>query len=195
MKKLLIFLLILCLSFSVGACSKENVGEYKYELMVGSTIKTLEIGEEFVLSANYTDNETVVTYSSTDETIATVDQAGKVTALKSGVCYIEVTANGEKKSCEITVVDPEYIMELKYNAVDELFVGAKTTISAIVYKDGVLYDADVVWTVTPTNGCKLTQISQNEAVFEGLSAGDYTIKADFGKCDAEVTFKVTALPN
>ena len=51
MKKLLIFLLILCLSFSVGACSKENVGEYKYELMVGTTIKTLEIGEEFVLSA------------------------------------------------------------------------------------------------------------------------------------------------
>ena len=195
MKKILVLLLALCLSFSVGACSKENTGEYKYTLMVGTTIKTLEVGEEFVLSANYTDNVTAVTYLSTDETIASVDQSGKVKALSSGVCYVMVTANGEKKSCEIIVLDPEYKMELKYNGADELFVGAKTTVTAIIYKDGLVYDADVVWTATPSSGRKLTQISQNEVVFEGLSAGDYTVKADFGKCYAEVTFKVTVLPN
>ncbi|MDE7452256.1 MAG: Ig-like domain-containing protein, partial [Paramuribaculum sp.] len=56
------------------------------------------------ISPENTTNKTV-TWNSTDETVATVDANGRVTAFKSGITYITATtANGLTTSCEITVV-------------------------------------------------------------------------------------------
>lgn len=44
-----------------------------------------------------------VTWSSSDPTVATVDENGKVTAVKAGNAVITATAGGKKATCEVTV--------------------------------------------------------------------------------------------
>ena len=72
------------------------------------TSKALAVGESFALQAKVTpDNATMktVSWSSSDETVATVDADGVVTALKIGTCKITVaTDDGNKTaSCVVTV--------------------------------------------------------------------------------------------
>ena len=69
-----------------------------YELIEGETT----ILEAFVYPENATDKS--VTWSSSDDMIATVDQNGQVTALKPGIVIITAaTHNGLLAACELTV--------------------------------------------------------------------------------------------
>lgn len=69
--------------------------------------KAMEVGEEYSLRAytrpvNTTDR---LTYKSSDESIATVNGTGRVTALNEGKAVITVTtSSGRRASCEITVL-------------------------------------------------------------------------------------------
>ena len=70
--------------------------------------KALAVGESFALQAKVTPNNATmktVSWSSSDETVATVDADGVVTALKIGTCKITVaTDDGNKTaSCVVTV--------------------------------------------------------------------------------------------
>ena len=72
------------------------------------TSKALAVGESFALQAKVTPNNATmktVSWSSSDETVATVDADGVVTALKIGTCKITVaTDDGNKTaSCVVTV--------------------------------------------------------------------------------------------
>ena len=72
------------------------------------TSKALAVGESFALQAKVTPNNATmktVSWSSSDETVATVDANGVVTALKIGTCKITVaTDDGNKTaSCAVTV--------------------------------------------------------------------------------------------
>ena len=72
------------------------------------TSKALAVGESFALQEKVTPNNATmktVSWSSSDETVATVDADGVVTALKIGTCKITVaTDDGNKTaSCVVTV--------------------------------------------------------------------------------------------
>ena len=73
-----------------------------------ATSKTLAVGESFALQAKVTPNNATmktVSWSSSDETVATVDANGVVTALKIGTCKITVSTDDGNKtaSCAVTV--------------------------------------------------------------------------------------------
>lgn len=56
-----------------------------------------------VTPANATDNLSAITWSSDDETVATVDENGVVTAVAPGSATITAEANGETATCAVTV--------------------------------------------------------------------------------------------
>ncbi|MBR1822121.1 MAG: leucine-rich repeat protein, partial [Clostridia bacterium] len=70
---------------------------------------TLSVGETLALTANVTARTQslvnhLVTFTSSDDTVATVDQSGLITAVDAGRATISVTSgNGVSAECEITV--------------------------------------------------------------------------------------------
>lgn len=71
--------------------------------------ETVELGKNITLSPTFnptTATNKIVTWSSSDETVATVDNAGKITPIKVGSTIITViTQDGSKKAtCTVTVV-------------------------------------------------------------------------------------------
>ncbi|MBR3356425.1 MAG: Ig domain-containing protein, partial [Solobacterium sp.] len=78
---------------------------------LNETEKTLERGETFKLTATVTPenaDETGVTWRSSDESIATVDDEGNVTAVSSGEATITVTtvSGGKTAECKVKVITP-----------------------------------------------------------------------------------------
>ena len=108
--------LMCCLAVLFAACedfATEDNPIPSYISLSNSDVK-LAIGDTYVRQAIVA-GSAVVTYSSSDETVATVDQGGKVTALKAGTAVITAEATGysgggkkiyvpEKKSYKVTVL-------------------------------------------------------------------------------------------
>ena len=73
-------------------------------------IEDMEIGENEKLTANITPSNATdknVTWQSSDESIATVDETGEITAKKSGVVIITATtSNGKSSTITINVKEP-----------------------------------------------------------------------------------------
>ena len=73
---------------------------------LNNTTLNLTVGDSETLTAivlpdNATNKD--VTWASSNEDVATVDENGKVTAVKAGTAIITATAGGKKASCEVTV--------------------------------------------------------------------------------------------
>lgn len=107
-----VFLLVLTGMLTVTSCKKNKVVPDKEvnveSVAINPATLTLNEGETGTLKVVFSpENSTKkdLTWTSSDEKIATVDQAGKVTAIKGGVATITVTslAGGKKSSCEVTV--------------------------------------------------------------------------------------------
>ena len=65
----------------------------KYKLKVSSTSKTTPV------------------WKTNKKSVATVDETGKVTAVKHGTAVITVTVDGVSKNCEVTVRSPKITFE------------------------------------------------------------------------------------
>ena len=83
---------------------EQQPGEFTIRLNASSI--TLSTGSTYQLRAT-TSSEASVSWTSTDEAIASVSQAGLVTANKEGNATIHATSNGKSVSCEVTVADTE----------------------------------------------------------------------------------------
>lgn len=108
--------------------------------------KTLEEGEEFTLTATITPETATykdIEWSSSDPNIATVDDNGKVKAIKEGECSIYVKSSNEKKAeCKI-IVKPISVQKVEFTTSEiKLLVGDTK---------------EVEFNITPTNA-KITDI-------------------------------------
>ena len=85
-----------------------------------------------------------VEWKSSDTTIATVDETGKVTAVKAGGVTITATADGKTEECQVTV-EPVAVtgVSLSPEAV-QLAVGTTTTLKATVAPDNAT-NQKVTW--------------------------------------------------
>ncbi len=86
---------------NVTLTDKENQEDFGFEM----TEKTVTYGDDdFAVAATGNMTGSVVTYTSSDETVATVDEKGKVTVLKAGSTVIkaEASATNDYKAAEDT---------------------------------------------------------------------------------------------
>ena len=105
---------------------------------------TLKTEESDTVKATSTAEEDTFTWKSSDTAVATVDSAGKVTAVKAGIAVISATGSASKTtaSCTVTVEDPA--------APDPVPTPAPVTPTVVTKEDNpVTNDKDVPETVKP----------------------------------------------
>ena len=96
---------------------KKNDETIEKRNKVAFNVKSCEllIGDEFVLSMNYDLDETAAfVYSTSNESVATVDENGKVVAMNSGIATITVTYGDASDTCEISVGRGNVLAYLEY---------------------------------------------------------------------------------
>ncbi|SMC18666.1 Ig-like domain (group 2) [Clostridium acidisoli DSM 12555] len=77
-------------------------------ITLNKTSDSINVGETDTLSATVNPSSVVVTWSSSDSSIATVDSNGKITGVKAGQATITVTtADGKTATCVVTVTDSD----------------------------------------------------------------------------------------
>ena len=122
-------------------------------ITISPTSKTIEQGETFTATYTLTPSnaQTTVTWSSDNESIATVTQEGVVTGVGVGSTFINVeTANGKTASCKLTVTAPDPI-------------GITIIPTSKTIEQGETFTA--TYTLTPSNATTtVTWSSDNESI-------------------------------
>ncbi len=101
------------------------------------TALSMEKGGTVTLKATVTPEnaeDKTVTWSSSDETIAKVDNTGKITALKAGTVTITVTSNADtavKATCKVTVTEETRTLTLSHTTL-AMAIGSPQNITATI---------------------------------------------------------------
>lgn len=191
--KNIIALIMVALSFScfVGGCGgnmSTTAGPINgTNLYLNKSQLTITLGKVDKLYATV-DDDSNIEFKSLDTTICTVDNNGKVVALKIGATTIVVTANGEEKLCAVNVVSDGF--SISFNQPDSISAVLGTTISlhAIVYKENNRIEKDVLWSSIGDNAT--TVVSNNTINITTTSIGFFTVSATVGQCVNTCTIKV-----
>ncbi len=161
-------------------------------IRLDKTSYTVTEGNKFPLrAAVYPSNATdkTVKWTSSNSSIATVDQNGVVTAIKPGSCYIRATAGSYTSSCKVTV---------KAKVVTVSYINMVTTSSKYYVGDSIqLYAYAVPSNATnpklkwSTSDSRIATVSQ-DGVVKGISKGTVTIKvSSTDGSNKSVTCKMT----
>lgn len=141
MKKILAICLAMVLCISFAACQQENPVVHPEAVILEKSEITLEVGQEETLVAvvdiNATDRS--VTWSSSDNAVATVDTNGKVTAVSEGEAIITVTTNdgGKTDTCKVIVTPAPAEIVLEVKGIDVL--GNISTTDVITFRNDGTY--------------------------------------------------------
>ena len=145
-----------------------------------------------VLPDNAEDRE--YTWSSKDESIATVNAAGQITGKKIGDTIITATSHegGKKAYCLVEVVQLSSSVSLNFSSIT-MDAGVSKTLTATV-KPSNTSDKSITWT---SSDSKVAKVS-SRGVVTGVSAGSAVIKATAAdgsgasaSCRITVTQKIT----
>ncbi|MBR3815352.1 MAG: Ig-like domain-containing protein [Clostridia bacterium] len=181
---------------TLTAVSEEN-GEIKAECKVtvirmADSVEAefdkefLWVGESGKVTATVLPEDTTdksVSFTSSDEEIATVDESGTVTAHKAGNVTITVTAVGERVSADIEVEVRQKVTELKLDEsektvrVDDVFTLTATALPEDSYNKEVEWfssDEEVI----SVNGNEFTALKTGEATLTAVSEENGEIKAE-----------------
>ena len=144
---------------------------------------SIEEGESVTLSATVTPEDATdktVTWSSSNEAIASVDQNGKVMAVKEGNATIVAKAGEKEATCSVTV-NKKVILVTSITLDKEsltLFVGKEVTLNATVLPDDAT-DKTITWESSNTSAATV-----ENGIIKGVGAGRSTITATAGNVSA-----------
>lgn len=161
------------------------------EVVITKNETTINRGKSETLIANILPEDTtetkVITWSSSDETIATVDENGTVTAIKVGIVTITATAEGlTPATCTVTVDSPlEGISLSESNLTLEAGKDSKALVVKLDPEDATVDATKVVWESLNTEIATVV-----DGVVTAVAPGTATIKATLNGKEATCTVKV-----
>lgn len=198
-----------------GTLTGDVTGTVNYKV-TGVSLNTdslsLEVGESETLTATITPSNATdqnVTWSSNNESVATVDTSGKVTAIKAGTATITATAadgSGKSASCSVTVkappepepepepTPPPYIPPT-YAVTTPETTGGTVTVSPSRASSG----RTVTITATPDTGFALESLTVldsrgNEIALTDKGDGKYTFTMPASRVTVQASFAPVPLP-
>ena len=162
---------------------------------LNSTQEKLGVGETITLTATVTPStatDKTVSWSSSNESVATVSQNGEVSALKKGTTTITVTTKdgGKTATCKITVEDKVYPVESVTldKSTYEMTVGDNVALKATVNPSNAT-DKTVSWS---SNNTSVATVSQNGVVTaKKKGTAKITVTTNDGNKTAECIITVT----
>ena len=150
-------------------------------ITLSASSATLTAGESLTLTITTTPEDAdrnLISWSSNNPSIATVDNTGKVTAIAPGTATITVTANdgsGVSAQCEVTVTPASYVITYLIDGevflTDTLISGSAISLPDVLEKEGYTFSG---WGEVP----------------ETMPAEDVTIEGTFTANKYLVTFKI-----
>ena len=134
-----------------------------------------------------------VSWSSSDERVATVDNTGKVTGVKEGKTQIKATlydsVNGEFVAYYSVTVSKGGTIELATNEA-EISVGDKGVPIEFNASNG----ENVVWTIVGGDGQANISVDGSYLVVQGVKPGTVQIQGSFSDGSGAVTLTITVTP-
>lgn len=153
---------------------------------------TLEMNESATLSYTLSPSDASdykIEWKSSDDTVATIDEAGKLQALRPGTASISCTApSGVSKTCEVTVTE---IMakEVALDTADvTLDIDGEQTVHCIVKPDSAA-SHPATWTSSDTSVATVDE----HGVITAKSSGTCTILVQVDEKTAQMQVSVTKL--
>lgn len=148
-------------------------------ISLNRTSITLGEGESISLKAtlNPKDATAPVTWSSSDESIATVNQYGEVNAIRAGVADIVAKAGNKQATCVVTVIKKVTSVSLDKNHMT-LLVGNSSSLTVTILPDDAT-DKSVTWRSNNTNVATV-----ENGIVKGVGVGTSTITATVGNVSA-----------
>lgn len=160
-----------------------DIKEIKKDLKVGDTYQI-----EASISPTNANNKTI-TYTSSNNEIASVDEKGLVTAKGTGLAYITLASSSLRTVVELNI--SEEVIELEKISIEEkvsLKVGEEHSIVITYSPENTTVDKSTIKYATSDNKVAIVN-SDGEIV--GVGVGDATITATIGEYTA--TTKVTVI--
>ena len=157
---------------------------------LNKTSLELKVGESETLIATVLPENTSdkkVTWKSSNSGIVAVDDAGKVTALKSGSAKITATCGMVSATCDITAVVVAESIILNKTSI-ELKIGESETLVATILPENTT-DKTTSWSTTDENVATVDSSGLITAIAEGTA----TITATCGNVSASCNVTVTAI--
>ena len=149
---------------------------------------SLNKGSNFVLIATvmpYNATDKTVTWTSSDPSVASVSESGKVSALKGGKAVISAKADKITATCEVTVIAPVETITLSPETC-EIARGEEITLTATVGPEDAT-DKSVSWSTSNKN---VATVDSNGTV-RGVGKGQARITVRSGNVSAQCTVTVT----
>ena len=159
---------------------------------VNPTTLTIATGKAYKIGATISPSNTtqskVLTWSSSNTKIATVDKNGVVKGIKKGTATITVkTSNGKTATVKVTVVNPVKIKSVKLNKKTlKLELNKSTTVKATINPSNTTDSKTLTWS---TSNKKVATVDKNGKITAvGAGKATITVKTSNGK---KATVKVT----
>ena len=157
-----------------GGSTRDDESRYKVKSISAIDSAKLMAGAKTTIKykvvPDYATNRSV-TFSSSDENVATVDQSGVVTAKKAGTTTITLSSSdGPKKEVKVTVFDPIPVTSIELSTKEVKLKKQKTaTVTAKALPENAT-DKKLVWSSENTSVATVTQ----NGLITGIKPGNTT---------------------